>query len=282
MASRIPGTNERSRLQQGSAGDPEASNAAAASLRAANEASLPDTAPTQLDNLEQEKLKAEIDEIRLRIKDQSSGESQRWAKAAIKYIAIIVPLGVGLVGLLIQWNEYQDQRERLARFEVGSEVTQLATQLNDRSDEGQASLAAYQLAWFGRPAVFLLFEQLVTEDRLAVRTAIIMALADIGRSDKGPPSVVALLVESTDAFMSLALDSEEPAVTKIEQRLTALADAAAALRSDKDDGASNKEYLEDLSTARKRIESQPSQRLSDDDKKRLLDIVDRSLQKVSD
>ncbi len=122
----------------------------------------------------------------------------------------------------------------------------------------------------------------MTEEQPSVRDAIIMALADIGRSDKGPPSVVALLVESTDAFVSLAFDSKDPPVKKIERRLTALADVAAALRSDKDDGASNKEYLEGLSTARKRIESQPSQRLSDDDKKRLLDIVDRILQKVSD
>ncbi len=63
---------------------------------------------------------------------------------------------------------------------------------------------------------------------------------------------------------------------------TGVADVTAALLGDKDDGASGKEYLEGLRTARKRIESQPSQRLSDDDKKRLLDRVDRSLQKVSD
>ena len=216
-----------------------------------------------------------------RIKDHTTLSWQRWASAAIKYLAIIVPLGVGLVGLLIQWNEYEDRRERLARFAVGPEVVQLATQLNS-SNEHQQRLAAYQLAWFGSPAVFLLFEELVTQQRPSVRYAIIMALADISRADSGPPSVMELLLESTNTFIRLVLDSEDTAVGRIERRLTALADVAAALRSDQQGSGSDNEYLDRARTIRMGIESQLNQRLSDNDKKRMFDIVDRIFQYAMD
>ena len=281
MAASTSSTNELSGSQTGSVDDPNASNAAAASLQSVNETLSPDTVPTQLDKLKQEKLRAEIDEIRFRIRDQSYGKWQSLAKATIKYLAIIVPVAVGLVGLIVQWNEFQDQRERLARFEVGPEVTKLAMQLNNSSDEGQRSLAAYQLAWFGRPAVFLLFERLVTEERPAVREAIIMALADIDRNNIGSTSVITILVESTTAFVGLALDSEQSAVSKIEQRLTTQAVVAAALRSDNDENATRKEYLKGLSTVQSLIESQPSQQMPNDDKNQLLAIVEHKLREVS-
>ena len=131
MANGVPDTNARNRPPSDSAdGRLETSSAAADSLPAANEGVDADAPPAQSESLEQQKLRAEIDEIRLRIRDQSSSNWQSWAKGAIKYVAIVVPLGVGLVGLLIQWNEHQDRRERLARFEVGPEVMQLATQLD--------------------------------------------------------------------------------------------------------------------------------------------------------
>ncbi len=275
MTSRIPGTNQQSKPQPDSVGrNPGSTNLT-------GEASPPDISSDQFDSLEQEKLKAEIDEIRLRIREQSSGKWQ-WAKATIKYLAIIIPLAVALGGLLIQWNQYEDQRERLAQFKVGPEVIELATQLNNTSDMNQQSLAAHQLAWFGRPAVFLLFEQLATQKRPTVRNAIVLALADIARSDKGKPSIMALLLQSTDAYVNLALSSgKDSELRRIEDRLTALAYVAAALQSDENDRTSSKEFLDFLRSVRKNIQSRPNLRLSTDKKKQLLDIVDHNLQAAS-
>lgn len=219
--------------------------------------------------LEQQKLKAETEEIRLRT--EGPGRGERW----LRYLGIIIPLGAALIVAFIQWSEYRDQRERLARFEVGEEVIKLATQLNDRSNSETQSLAAHELAWFGRPAALLLFEQLILQERNSLRVAIIVALAEIARTDRETPGVPVLLAQSTQTYVDATLDDDEPEIEGIEQHLAALVKVAAVIGNDDDDAAS---YRAILGTIREAIDSQPIARVSGEAKARLLGIIDRGLQ----
>lgn len=237
----------------------------------AAEALFPPVTPMSLAD---QKLKAEIDEIEARLK--LPGPIAKGFGATAKYLAILVPLGIAAIGVGIQWNQHQEQREQLARFDVGDEVMKLAADLPSLT-ESKSSLAASQLAWFGRPATFLLFEHLAVEPRPVIREAIVMALAEIARNDTGTPTIVDLLSNSTLTATRVVLDQKEPSANRIEQRLIALADALAALRASGKGPSS--ENLQLISTLRQSIET--STRSSDEDKSELVDIMDQRFPTVA-
>jgi hypothetical protein len=279
MSNGPSGAGELSARQVGSlAGDSRASGRTGAAQSTASPAQNPEPAPDQPMTLEQPKPKAET------VGTEGPGRVERW----LKYLGVVVPLVAAVIAAFIQWSGYWDQRERLAQFQAGEQVIKLATQLNHPSDEGQRSLAALELAWYGRPAVFLLFEQLVPERAQAVRHAIIMALAEIARNDTKPrgiaellarsperPSIIVLLARSADASLRVSLNAEKPSVDSIERRLVALADTAAAIQRD---DTADPEFLAIVTAISERIASQPSERLSEADKQRLLGVMERRFQ----
>ena len=232
-----------------------------------------DAQSTDLEALNREKLWAEIDDTYLRIENEKSGLRRRRFKAALKYLSIIVPLTVGLSGVLIQWSEHVAQSERLARFDVGPEIIKLASQLESDSESTRA-LAAYQLAWFGRPVAFMLFERLVTVLSPNVRGAIVMALVEVARSDPRQPSVLSRLIASTYDFLGFALRSKGSMETKLKARLNALADVAPALRATEELDRTYTSAVQRLQSTRKQIMAQPSDRLSDSVKQELYALID--------
>jgi hypothetical protein len=184
------------------------------------------------ESLERQKLRAEVDEIRLRIREQSPGKWQRWSKAVLAYCAILIPLGIGVGGFLQGWSAYQAQRERLARFEVGSEVIQLTKQLSETDDNNLQRMAALELAWFGRPAVLILYEQLMQSRKpqhWMVRDAILIALAEVARIEKDPSTVLQPMIQSTASFVDRELNSDSPKLLRIKDRLNALSAVADVL-----------------------------------------------------
>ena len=176
-------------------------------------------------SLEQQKLRAEIDEIRLRIREQSSGKWQKWTKAAVAYLAVLIPLGIGVGGFLQEWAAYQTQKERLARFEVGAEVIQLVEHLSNERNSNLQRMAALELAWFGRPAVLILHEQLIQNmgpKSMNVRDAILTALVEVARIEKNTPAVLEPVIQSTMSFVDRELKGDNLRLPKLESRLAAL------------------------------------------------------------
>ncbi len=274
MSNGPSGTGELSARQVGPlAGELRTSSPTGAAQSTASPAKGPEPAPPQPMTLEQQKLKAEIDEIQFRTKPP--GKLDRLFSTPVRNLTGIVTLGAAVIAGFIQWNEYRDQRERLARFEVGEEVIKLATQLNDRTNSETQSLAAYELAWFGRPAALLLFEQLIFQERDNLQAAIIVALAEIARSDRETPGVPVLLAQSTQTYVNATLNDDATEFEGIEQHLKALVMVAAVIGNDDDDAAS---YRAILGTIREAIDSQPAARVPDEAKAKLRGIIDRGLQ----
>lgn len=198
-------------------------------------------------DLGEKKLRAEIEEIRLRIENQRRSGGSRFS-SSLKYLGIMVPLAAAVVGAVVEWGRFQDSRERLARFEVGSEVVDLVTRLDDSTDERGQVLAAHQLAWFGRPTAPLLFEQLVQEDSHSVRSAIAQALRRIAAEDDTSPSAVAEITDATVDFVVYACRRDTVMVRRIDDRLRALDDLVVATRSVQPIGSDERQRLTDLRT----------------------------------
>ena len=207
---------------------------------------------------------------------RGSGQVQKRIETIIKYLAVLVPAAAGLIGVLIQWGEYAERQERLAQFRVGPEVIRLADELNNPGKKNKRIAAAYQLSWFGRPAVFLLFKRLVIEEYPSVDKAIIMAIAQIARSDEGESSVSVFLVESTNDFLNL--DHDEKSFEDLKDHLMALSDTLMALRASGDASLKDKELGEGLKAAQARIKS--IEWLSDERKTELLEFVDTLVQNL--
>ena len=230
---------------------------------------------TELQDLSRQKVKAEIDEIRLRIENEKTGPRSRQIRTVVKYVSILVPVVVALLGVILNWREYVDQRERLARFEAGPEIIELAEKLNNPKNESERALAAHQLAWFGRPAVFLLFERLVNETRPKVRSAIVLAIDEIASDDNREPGIFDLLVKSTSDFVSFALSNDEPMVFQMDNRLAALADVAATLQIGQDDSNIDEAALKQFQILWSWIDAQPTTQLTIKEKEEFQTIIHR-------
>lgn len=232
------------------------------------------SAGVQPPSLADQKTQAEIDEIRYRTR------WDKWLGAPAKYFAIIVPLAVAVAAAWVQIGEYLDQRERLARFDVGQEIIGLVEQLRDSSNSEKQAVAAYELSWFGRPAVMLLFQQLAAENRPNVHAAIVVALAEIARGDTEEPSTVVQIARATEAYIVAMLEAPKAQIVAMEGYLRALAAAEAAIRGD--DETVDPLYIAILKRIKSKIENQsvdPSAErenpLTEEEKAQLLDVFDQ-------
>lgn len=220
-----------------------------------------------MEALKRRKLEAEIDELRLRTSSTQSDEKHKTLNFIIKYLVTIVPIAVALGGLILQWSEYRSSNERIARYEVGSEVITLTRQLGDDTSEKQSVFSAHLMSWFGDPAIFLLFEQLAKENRPAVRSALVMSLMEIARSNRpkwprlhsflryfhlssDERSILLSLLEYTDGFVKYAaVEGQKVHLKKIAPKLKAineLVGVLAPLELESDDREKLLKQLEDL------------------------------------
>lgn len=244
-------------------------------------------------DLETEKLRVEIEEARLRIRTQSAQGPKDFAKSFLTYLGVITPLVLGGWAAIVQWREHEERLQRKARFDVGSEIVQISNQLSSASSRDARLLAAPQLAWFGRAAIYILFENLMVEESDTVRDAILLALADIAKSDHEEGVVMALLTESTATYATFVLRRKhsnnatlERNVPALKKRLSALSEVALALRADRERRVSagekpSTQYLKRTDTALEGISDEIERLPEGPDKTFLLELIDETRSRVS-
>ena len=231
------------------------------------------------ETLEQEKLRAEIDEIRLRVRDHAVQRRLEKFKVYPTYIAVITTLLVGIVTFALQWSEYLDQREREQRFKIGEEMIKLVMQLNDREFPNLQRSAALELAFFGRPAVPLMLEHLDMQADQDVRDAIVKGLAEVARVEEDAGAVIQPMIASTFNVLDRELADRPLGEAVIKRRFSAFADVAVLLAMTDRDPKPKDKVSETLQSLRQKI--QANEALDGERKQTLQGIVDDALQRLN-
>jgi hypothetical protein len=150
-----------------------------------------------LEKLKEEKLRKEIEEINFRIEQQKSSLGLEKIKAHSGYLVILVPLILGLLTFYVEINKYLDQREKEQKFKISKEMIQLVNELNSGSEAIRRN-AALELAFFGKPAVPILIENLDNvEHQNPVYDAIIKGLKSISANEKNSAYILTQLLQAT-------------------------------------------------------------------------------------
>lgn len=175
--------------------------------------------------LEEDKLKAETDDIRLKMQTSKSTLWLEKLKVYPTYLTVIVAIIFGTIQYFQQRQQYLDQQARDQKFKISKEMIELVKQLNTPNASDLQRNAALELAFFGREAVPVLIENLDIPREDVANQAVINSLQSIVIAEKDPKHVVdtfSLLLRSANAVFERELSRQQPNITTLLAHINAL------------------------------------------------------------
>lgn len=172
--------------------------------------------------LEHQKLKVETEDIRFKIQNNRSNLRLERLKVYPTYLAVVVSILFGVFQYFQQREAQLAQQAKDQEFKITNEMVTLVKQLDTASSPALQRSAAIQLAMYGLPAVPILIENLDIDRKHVVHQAIIKSLQETVTTETDAVTIITSLLESSETVFSRELQQEVPNVGSILAHIEAL------------------------------------------------------------